>query len=374
MDSKAITLLELLIFVGCVYNVHSFSANDMPIEMEEDDKDLNEVPEGSIGAFDPNDLVYHYTKETINKNRKVTFDFKTGEPTYETDKEVEEILEMVRRDNFTSMYSSFSIPNNTHDSLNRSVRIERSRAYIRGRDDRYRITSTSSFPYCAIGQFYSGKGGYCTLFMVGPYHALTAAHCVYDRSSRRTYSDGHVYLRRSCYTRGTHVDVRQVLTYTQYTNNGDNAYDFACLLLDRNDVYTSCYMGFAYRDPMPTVSMTVCGYPCDKDELSYRCIYCGGCNDAKRQCTTSGWWWSRKTTCNDERIQYTCDVAGGMSGGPAYTLAHDSSSTRYAYGVHTHASTVSSLNFASRISKKKFKDTCLWLQRNGGVCNPSNPL
>ena len=226
MDSKAITLLELLIFVGCVYNVHSFSANDMPIEMEEDNKDLNEVPEGSISAFDPNDLVYHYTKETINKNRKVTFDFKTGEPTYETDKEVEEILEMVRRDNFTSMYSSFSIPNNTHDSLNRSVRIERSRAYIRGRDDRYRITSTSSFPYCAIGQFYSGKGGYCTLFMVGPYHALTAAHCVYDRSSRRTYSDGHVYLRRSCYTRGTRVDVRQVLTYTQYTNNGENAYDF----------------------------------------------------------------------------------------------------------------------------------------------------
>ena len=379
MDYKAtIVLLSLLAFNGDMVGVFSFPTDNLPIEMNGFDEDIKEderPQDGDIGHFDPDDLVHHYTQEVLDRNRKITFDLKTGEVTYETDEEVIEILEMVRKDNSTHLISSFSIPNDTDRNLSLPEREERSATYIIGSDNRYKISNTSPYPHCAFGQLFNPSGSYCTLFMVGPYHALTAAHCVYDRSTRRHVTGSYAFIGRTCNKRGTRVDVRTVTTYAEYTRDGDEAYDYACLLLDRTDINTNCYMGFAYRDPMPTVSMTVCGYPCDKNPNPYRCMYCSNCNDARRQCstTTTGWWFRKKTTttCNDERIQYTCDIAAGVSGGPAYTSDHDSTSNIYAYGVHSHGHRAKRINLASRVSKKKFKDTCLWLQRNGGICNPT---
>ena len=59
------------------------------------------------------------------------------------------------------------------------------------------------------------------------------------------------------------------------------------------------------------------------------------------------------------------DIAGGVSGGPAYT----------SFNGNTYVSGVSlpwkladgTVNLASRITKRKFKDACLWLLGNGGT-------
>ena len=381
MDYKAaIVLLGLLVFSGDMFGVLSFPTDDLPIEMTGFDEEIREeenLQDEDIGHYDPDDLVHHYTKEILDRNRKVTFDLKTGEVTYETDEEVIQILEMVRKDNSTHLISSFSIPNDTDQNSSIPEGKKRSRRIIIGSDNRYKISNTRPYPHCAFGQLVNAIGS-CTLIMVGPYHALTAAHCVYNRSTRRHVTGGYAYIGRTCNKWGTHVRVSTVTTYAEYTRDGDLAYDYACLLLDRTAIRTSCYMGFAYRDPMPTVSMTVCGYPGDKSPNPYRCMYCGNCNDARRECSTrTTGWWSRKktiTTCNDERIQYTCDSVSGVSGGPAYTSDHDSTSNIYVYGVHSHGHRGKRINLASRVSKKKFKDTCLWLQRNGGICNPLNPL
>ena len=369
MDHKfVIVLLSLFVFTGKKFGVLSFPANDLPIEMTGFNKEIKEEEnpqDGDIGHYDQDDLVHYYTKEILDKNRKVTFDLETGEVTYESDEEVIRILEMVRKDNSTHLISSNSIRNKPGQNMSIPEREKRSTAFIIGTDSRYKISNTSQFPYCAIGQLIKLGSSFCTLVMVGPYHAFTAAHCVYDRSTRRHVTGSYAYIGRTCNNCGTRVDVQKVTTYTEYTRDGNEGYDLAFLILDKTDIHTSCYMDFAYQDPMPTVSMTVCGYPCDKSPNPYQCMYCSDCNDAKIKLFTLSIWGVSKSYQDFERIQYTCDIAGGVSGGPAYTSFNGNT---YVSGVHSHGTSDGTVNLASRITKKKFKDACLWLLGNGGTC------
>ena len=52
-----------------------------------------------------------------------------------------------------------------------------------------------------------------------------------------------------------------MLAYKKYIDSGDDDYDIAYLLLSAS---VSNWMGYAYKDPMPTVSGEICGYPEDK--------------------------------------------------------------------------------------------------------------
>ena len=143
---------------------------------------------------------------------------------------------------------------------------------------------------------------------------------------------------------GTRVDILRVTTYTEYIRDGNEGYDLAFLVLDQNDIHASCYMDFAYRDPMPTMSMTVCGYPCDKSPNPYQCMYCSDCNDAKIKLPTLSILGFSITSPDFERIQYTCDIAGGVSGGPAYTSFNGNT---YVSGVHSHGTSDGTVNLAS---------------------------
>ena len=328
MNRETSALLIFLVFVGNICIVDS---------QQEQSSDISNT--GS------DEQVHHYSNETIDKYRTVTFDYATGEMTYQSDEEVIRILEKVRRTNSSFLYSSLD-QNVAGSNNSRSARVRRT---VFPPDGRVLISSTSCFPYSAIGQYYTRIQ--CTLFLVGPYHALTAAHCVYDRTSREFMPFGYAYIGRTCNVNGTRVSVQNVIVHNSYINDGLRSFDFAYLLLNNTDINSPDYLPFGYRDPMPTVSMTMCGYPGDKPA---GCMYCGTCNDAQLPCTTP-------TTCNDERIQYTCDSAVGMSGGPAYI--QETATTLRVYGLDTQSDT--NVNYASRISKYKFLNLCQWLINDG---------
>lgn len=346
MNSKTTAFVILLTLVVGICSIDSLPAADFPLDMEDLNEQMSqqELP-SDIGKFSPNEHVHHYTKETIDKYRTVTYDYGTGEMTYESDEEVIRILEKVRRTNSSFLYS-LSGQNVTGNNNSRSARVRRT---VFPPDGRVLISSTSSFPYSAIGHYYTR--GRCTLFLVGPYHALTAAHCVYNRTKGEFKPFGYAYIGRTCNVTGTRVSVQKMTVYIKYIYDGLKSWDFAYVVITQGDINSPHYFPFGYHDPMPTVFMTMCGYPGDKPA---GCMYCGTCNDAQRPCTTP-------TTCDDERIQYTCDSAGGMSGGPAYI--QETTTTLRVYGVHTHWSTT--VNYASRLSRDKFWHLCQWLINDG---------
>jgi len=55
---------------------------------------------------------------------------------------------------------------------------------IRGKDDR-QLERTQAFPWSAIGRVNTRTGGFCTGTLIGPSTVLTAAHCFWNKRTRR---------------------------------------------------------------------------------------------------------------------------------------------------------------------------------------------
>ena len=156
--------------------------------MKSDDSD------GFFNPHDPDDLVHHYTTEEIDEYRWISID-RNGIETIATDREVVTILEKVRRNNFSTSFSEPHFPENHPPEKMMNKRT------VFGKDGRY-IHSSVGNPYCAIGQMENG----CTAFLVGPYHAITSRHCVYDCSKREFLPYRGIYLQRNCFSRGIFMD------------------------------------------------------------------------------------------------------------------------------------------------------------------------
>lgn len=55
---------------------------------------------------------------------------------------------------------------------------------IKGADDRVEVTA-SQYPWSAVGRVNNGQGGHCSGILVGPRLAVTAAHCLWNKKTRR---------------------------------------------------------------------------------------------------------------------------------------------------------------------------------------------
>ena len=335
------------------------------LSVEQFPNGLNDVPETII---ENTDFSFGDNNQENENNRLVTLDRTTGVETYQTDEDVAHTLEMAKRYTSSHLYSSNGFPKDSDQSEKVAHKTKRR---IIGTDQRYRISSIYTYfhPYCAIGQLINRYGvGYCTVFLIGPHHAVTAGHCVYNTTTKTYYKNLDVRIGRTCYfKRGTHADVVNVTLYQQFLNNGDNRYDLALLLLDSRDINSTCHLGFAYRDPMPKVKASVCGYPYDKRGSSgirrtYDCMYCGNGIAAVPCFTVAG-----KRVCEDRYIIHSCDTIAGMTGGPLMTSQHSlNQAAPVAYGVNSGY--LSIFNRATRFSRAKFHAICKWLRDNGGVC------
>ena len=307
-------------------------------------------PSDIIGSGGEDDPFHGFTREEIEMNRMIIID-KDGNEKISTDEEVILTLKHVRQGNSTFLRDE------PHFNTGKK------RRNVIGRDDRFlRYSTQLNAPYSAIGYLSTG----CTAYLVGPRQLITAAHCLHPRGNTRAIFSGSqltFYLRRNCYGNryGIRYGVSEVLVYLQYKYSGNSDYDLACLLLTST---VSNWMGYAYQDPMPTVSGEICGYPGDKARATATpsdCFYCSRCRDV--QCLRSGW--SR----NNKRLEYTCDTESGMSGSPVMTDDHDSSSRLYSYGVHTQGGGGRYSNKGVRISRNFFYDICRWKCNTGSRCS-----
>ena len=358
-------LLQLMVFIAATQNAVAEPVQpELPSDMLDDvtTAELNETGEQTATydpSFDSDDnFVHHFTSEEIEENRWISID-RSGVEYTATDAEVIKNLEIalqLQKKHHSAVFDAYFHQQNatTHKRA------------VLGIDERYPSASR-----CQIGYLNTS----CTAFLIGPYHALTAGHCVYDCSERQWRTDLDLYVERNCYSRGRRMRWVRAWTYSSQCKGTKGlfniGYDIAWIKFESDDRSSSWY-GFGWLTANPTISIEVCGYPGDKKK-TYNCLYCSRCNDCRyrRESYTTTtrlgvFGWGRKTVMryrvNENEWQYTCDTAGGHSGSPivasrnGYTLA---------VGVHVKGNQNSGLNFGTRITSAHYTTIRKWLYDNG---------
>ena len=214
-------------------------------------------------------------------------------------------------------------------------------------DDRY----ASEYPYCAIGYLQSG----CTAALIGPNHALTAAHCVYSRRWKRYKINLDLWLGQTCNSPGRRMRyANKVFVPRGYITSGSAEYDYALVLYQD---MSGCFLSIGYSDTWYNYGFDLIGYPSDKyssrlGHCTYHSMFYSGCH------------YSYKT--GSYRFRYRCDSVGGNSGSPIMSQkAGDQTGKRIVYGVHTNGAGLTTYNYGARITKSRFCWIMDWMRDNG---------
>ena len=82
-------------------------------------------------------------------------------------------------DTLIDIYQKIQNKNMSELHTDSSENMQRARRTIFGNDERLPVDNSNRYPYCAVEYLDSG----CTAAFIGPYHAITAAHCVYNTTT-----------------------------------------------------------------------------------------------------------------------------------------------------------------------------------------------
>jgi glutamyl endopeptidase len=213
-----------------------------------------------------------------------------------------------------------------------------------GRDDRIRVTNTTSVPWrwiCKlIMTFPNGARGGCTGWFIGPKAVMTAGHCVYSKGNggwaRRIEVIPGMNGAARPYGSMVGTSFRSVNGWTQ---NSDPNYDYGCIILPSPTLGNRVgYFGFAALTDASLRNLLVnnSGYPGDKP--------------AGTQWFNAG----RITNVTSRKIYYMLDTYGGQSGSPTWRYQ---SGQRHAVGIHAYGGCP---NSSTRITTAVFNNMMAW--------------
>ena len=212
-------------------------------------------------------------------------------------------------------------------------------------DDRVQITDTLDFPFSAVGRL--GVG--CSGAMIGPFHFLTAGHCVTSGSGFRPLSQLRVTLGQDGEDRPFGVaEPTLVRTYDSWRLSGNQNDDWALITLDRSVGEYAGNYGYRFYNGTNALAgkdVTILQYPGDKP---------------------FGTQWSAEgqvgySTSGKVYYNGTLDTAGGSSGSSVWEMT-DSDDVPMVLGVHGYggAGSGGGFNSAARITQQKFNDLNAW--------------
>jgi protease YdgD len=189
---------------------------------------------------------------------------------------------------------------------------------IVGGDDRV-ILDSATWPWAAVGRLNRASGGFCTGTLVAPDVVLTAAHCLYDRRTRRRIAAKDIHFVAG-YRRGdylAHSVARRVVgaETLRFTERGGttNAFDdWALLVLDAPMSIEPVPVrpletGALSEGEAAATRLMVAGYSQDRPHLL---SLHEGCTIVDRLSA-------------DRVLVHTCDATRGTSGAPLIMRSAD---------------------------------------------------
>ena len=224
-------------------------------------------------------------------------------------------------------------------------------------DDRVQITDTLGYPFSAVGRLSVG----CSGAMIGPFHFLTAGHCVTNGSNFRPASSMQVSLGQDGDDRPFGVAQPTFVRTYQEWFNGDIRHDWAVITLDRNIGDYAGHLGYRWyngQDAIGGKDVSILQYPGDKPFGTQWLAEGQAATQAQVNTWRSG---SNYDTTFRTFYRGTLDTAGGSSGSSVWEM-QDTDDMPMVLAVHGYggAGTTGGYNGASRITERKFNDLDLW--------------
>jgi len=220
---------------------------------------------------------------------------------------------------------------------------------VHGIDDRVQITNTGIYPWRAIASLLitarDGSQWIGTGWFIGPHTLMTAGHVVFIKNSGVAGRDGWVRSIQVMpgrngstlpYGSVTSTNFRSV---TNWTNNGDENFDYGAIIIPTNLGNTTGWFGFGVysdADLLSTVG-NISGYPGDKPNGTQ-------------------WFDARRiASVNGRKVYYDIDTAGGQSGSAVYRIVNGA---RYAFAVHAYGGNTT--NSGTRIVQDVYNNMVAW--------------
>ena len=223
-----------------------------------------------------------------------------------------------------------------------------------GRDDRLpvRAAELCESPADAIGLLEFETGGFCTAFLIGPYHAVTAGHCVYNFATKQWYRNMKFWPGKTCDKhRQLPMIWKESHVKTNYILRKKRDSDFGYMLFEKPRFGIN-WLNFGYWFPKPQRPLYIYGFPEDKQSRQNQVMYRSHCSHKTAHFLNKG-----------KRLKYKCDTHRGMSGSPLLSLS--SSGHLTAYSVHTHGRGRSKFNYGAMINFNRFWELVEWIRKTG---------